>query len=65
MAQVNVLKGLLPICGSCKKLRNAKGRWDGLENYMSEHPEATFNRSICPDCAKQIYPNYPFADSAP
>jgi K+-sensing histidine kinase KdpD len=63
--EVNVLKELLPICACCKKIRNAKGRWAGLENYMREHPEATFNRSICPECAKQIYPNYPFADSAP
>jgi len=53
------LSGLLPICASFKKIRNDKGYWEQMEIYISEHSEADFSHSICPECAKKIYPeNY-------
>lgn len=52
------LKGLLPICASCKKIRNDKGYWQQIESYVRDHTEADFSHSICPDCAKKLYPEY-------
>ena len=52
-AQVNVLKGFLPICANCKKIRNDQGFWDQMEVYISEHSEAEFSHSICPECSKK------------
>lgn len=53
--EVKTLKGFLPICASCKKIRNDKGYWDDLEDYISKHSEAQFSHGICPDCMKRIY----------
>jgi hypothetical protein len=50
------LEGLLPICASCKKIRDEMGLWHTLESYISGHSEAEFTHSICPDCRKQLYP---------
>lgn len=58
LAKVKQLKGLLPICASCKKIRNDKGFWDSIEKYISEHSEAEFTHSICLDCAQKLYPEY-------
>jgi hypothetical protein len=55
---VRELKGLLPICSSCKKIRDDNGYWNQIENYISRHSRAEFTHSICPDCAKKIYPEY-------
>jgi K+-sensing histidine kinase KdpD len=63
LAQVKILKGLLPICTECKKIQDKSGRWNEFESYLSEHSEATFNQGICPECAKKVYPNYPFSDA--
>jgi K+-sensing histidine kinase KdpD len=60
LAQVTALKGLLPICTHCKKIRDNTGYWKELETYISAHSEATFSQSICPACAKSVYPKYPF-----
>ena len=56
-AQLKVLHGLLPICSSCKKIRDdeAEGAWQPLESYISSHSEAHFTHSICPDCTKELY----------
>jgi len=54
--QVKQLRGLLPICAICKKIRNDEGYWEMLEAYISEHSEAEFTHSICPECAKNHYP---------
>jgi PAS domain S-box-containing protein len=54
--EVKTLSGLLPICSSCKKIRNDKGYWEFLERYITEHSDATFTHSICPDCAEKLYP---------
>jgi PAS domain S-box-containing protein len=55
--KIKKLSGLLPICSSCKKIRNDKGYWNLLETYIQDHSEAEFTHSICPDCAKELYPD--------
>lgn len=57
-AKVKVLKGLLPICASCKKIRNDQGFWDSVEKYVHEHSEAEFTHSMCPDCFRKFYPEF-------
>ena len=52
LSSVNQLSGLLPICASCKKIRDDRGRWSPIEVYISEHSEADFTHGICPECAK-------------
>ncbi len=56
LANIKMLGGLIPICSSCKKIRNDKGYWDQLEAYIQTHSEAKFSHGICPDCAKKLYP---------
>ena len=53
---VKILSGFLPICASCKKIRDDKGYWNQIESYIKEHSEADFSHSICPDCMKSLYP---------
>ena len=56
--KVNLLGGLLPICASCKKIRDDKGYWNQIETYIRDHSEAEFSHGICPDCAKKLYPEF-------
>ena len=56
LLKVKTLSGLLPICASCKKIRNDQGYWTQLESYISEHSEAEFTHSCCPECMKKLYP---------
>jgi len=56
LAKVNKLSGLLPICASCKKIRDDKGYWNQIESYIREHSEAEFSHGICPECVKKLYP---------
>jgi len=58
LAQVKKLSGLLPICASCKKIRNDSGYWQQVEVYVREHSEAEFSHSICPECARKLYPEF-------
>ncbi|MFN7958403.1 MAG: hypothetical protein U0P46_08795 [Holophagaceae bacterium] len=51
LTEVKNLKGMLPICGHCKKIRDDQGYWNHLESYISEHTDATFTHGVCPDCA--------------
>lgn len=53
---VKELRGLLPICASCKNIRDDKGYWRGVEDYISSHSEALFTHSICPECTSRLYP---------
>ena len=53
--QVKLLEGLLPICASCKKIRDEKNEWQILEAYITKHSEASFTHGVCPDCAKRLY----------
>lgn len=58
MAKVKTLNGLLPICASCRKIRDDRGYWQQVEDYIRMHSDADFTHSICPDCAKRLYPEY-------
>jgi hypothetical protein len=58
MDHVRLLKGLLPICCACKKIRDDKGYWMQIESYLRNHSEADFSHCICPECAKKLYPEY-------
>ncbi|MRR35633.1 PAS domain S-box protein [bacterium] len=50
------LKGLLPICCSCKKIKNGKGYWEQVEVYLREHSDAEFSHGLCPECRQVLYP---------
>ena len=54
--EVSVLRGLLPICGHCKRIRDENDKWEQLEKYISEHSEARFSHGLCPQCVEQYYP---------
>ncbi len=56
--QVKKLSGFLPICSSCKKIRDDQGYWHQVEKYVRDHSEAEFSHSICPDCIKKLYPEH-------
>jgi hypothetical protein len=58
MSNIKILSGLLPICASCKKIRDDKGYWNQMETYISEHSEALFTHAICPECGRKLYPDY-------
>lgn len=57
LSQVKQLSGFLPICAACKKIRDDQGYWSQIEQYIRKHSEAEFSHSICPDCAKKLYPD--------
>ena len=57
ITRVRTLSGLLPICSSCKKIRDDKGYWNRLETYIQDHSDAAFSHGICPECFKKIYPD--------
>jgi PAS domain S-box-containing protein len=58
LAEVKRLSGLLPICANCKNIRDDKGYWNQIEAYIRDHSEADFSHSICPECAKNLYPEF-------
>ena len=58
LAKIKTLHGLLPICASCKKIRDDKGYWHQVESYISENSEATFSHGLCPECGEKLYPGY-------
>jgi len=55
LAKVKLLSGFIPICASCKKIRNDQGYWQQLESYIRDHSEAEFSHGICPECAEKFY----------
>ena len=57
LASIKTLSGLLPICYSCKQIRDDKGYWNQIEAYIGKHTEAEFTHGICPACAKALYPD--------
>lgn len=63
--EVRTLQGILPICSHCKKIRDDKGYWNQIENYIHEHSEAVFSHSICPECLKKYYPEYDAHNNGP
>ena len=65
LAEIKVLGGLLPICMSCKKIRDDKGYWNQIETYIRSHSQAEFSHSLCPECAHKLYPEYEPPPAAP
>ncbi len=57
LSQVKTLKGLIPICAGCKKIRDDQGYWSGVESYLRRHSAAEFTHSLCPTCIKELYPD--------
>jgi len=55
LSEIKNLRGILPICSSCKKIRDDQGYWQQVELYVTEHSEATFSHGICPECEKEYY----------
>jgi hypothetical protein len=58
LTEVKTLSGLLPICSSCKKIRDDEGYWQQIEEYIRDHSEADFTHGICNDCVKELYPEF-------
>jgi PAS domain S-box-containing protein len=58
LENVKTLKGLLPICASCKRIRDDSGYWNQIEAYVRDHTDAEFSHALCPDCALKLYPDY-------
>jgi len=56
-AELRQLMGLLPICASCKSIRDEKGNWQKLESYIEAHSQAAFSHGVCPECARRLYPD--------
>jgi len=57
LAEVQQLKGIIPICAACKKIRDDKGYWHQVEAYVEQHSTAQFSHGICPDCRDELYPS--------
>jgi PAS domain S-box-containing protein len=57
MAEIRTLRGLLPICSSCKSIRDTEGEWHTLEDYVSERSAVRFSHGICPTCIARLYPD--------
>ena len=60
--EIKTLRGILPICASCKKIRDDKGYWNQIESYIRDRSDAEFSHSICPECAKKLYPDMDIYD---
>jgi len=56
LAEVKTLRGLIPICGYCKEIRDEEGAWWQLERYIHDHSEAEFSHGICPKCKERVFP---------
>ncbi|MCH8204549.1 MAG: response regulator, partial [Candidatus Hydrogenedentes bacterium] len=56
LEEIKTLRGLVPICAKCKNVRDDSGFWQCIENYVSEHSEAEFSHSLCPNCKEELYP---------
>jgi len=55
LAEIKTLRGILPICATCKKIRDDKGSWNKIETYIRTHSEAEFTHGICPECIGEYY----------
>ena len=61
--EIKTLTGLIPICANCKKIRDDGGFWDNVDVYIQKHTDADFSHSICPECMKKLYPEFPQSQS--
>ena len=57
LEEIKIICGLLPICSKCKKIRDDEGYWHQVEQYIQDHSEIKFSHSLCPECAKHLYPD--------
>lgn len=57
LSEISTLRGILPLCSYCKKIRDDKGYWEQVDIYISKHLDADISHSICPDCMKEHYPD--------
>jgi hypothetical protein len=64
-SEIRVLRGCLPICANCKKIRDKNGKWNQIEEYLSEYSEAKLTHGICPECVEQLYPFMQNKDLSP
>jgi len=59
LGEIHTLRGIIPICSSCKKIRtDSSGAWEQIDVYIRDHSDADFSHGICPDCMKKLYPDY-------
>jgi len=58
LAEIKILRGIVPICSFCKKIRDAEGNWSEVEAYVSRHSEAQFSHGVCPECGKIHYGDF-------
>ncbi len=58
LKEIKTLQGILPICCHCKKIRDDKGYWNRIDQYISEHTGVNFSHGLCPDCAQELYPDF-------
>lgn len=65
LLQIRTLRGIVPICSWCKKIRDDKGYWNQVESYIQEHTEAEFSHGICPGCLRELYQDCPVDDKSP
>jgi len=56
--RIRILEGFIAICANCKKIRTRQGQWEQMEMYITKHSLAQFSHSICPDCTRQLYPDF-------
>lgn len=64
LEKVEQLKGFLPICASCRKIRDDQGYWNQVDTYFRTHSELKFSHSLCPECTRKLYPNVEIAESS-
>lgn len=57
LSEVRTLRGILPICSFCKRIRDDQGYWDQVDTYLSQHTDASFSHGVCPDCLAEHYPD--------
>ena len=55
---VKTLKGMLPVCMNCKNVRDDEGYWEKVDSYIAKHSDATITHALCPQCAKELYPDF-------
>lgn len=65
LSQVKTLRGILPICGHCKRIRNDEGYWSEVELFVKEHSEAEFSHGFCPDCLQRELDSVDFVERSP
>jgi uncharacterized protein with PIN domain len=59
--RIRILEGFLPICANCKKIRTTDDQWEQMEKYIAQHSLAQFSHSICPECTRELYPDFYYA----